>query len=308
MTRGAEPAASFVASARQPRLLWVAAIVSLLLHAAIPAAFHLDLFALLERGQPPAEMVVDIVALPPPADAEPEPEPMPEPEPEPPPAVNVPIPPPLPLPLVLSPPPPQLEEAPIAEKSRHADDQPRATEDPPPPPPPPPGAPAERPRQRQPRGEARGNATPPPPETTRRAEVPDLIDRSQPTIGRGVRGGGSAAERRQQSEGDFVLAQIMPHWLIDVRSPRFRGVVLGGTFLLRADGTLAPPYGKSDPWAPEVMIQNYRQLNTPQGEPVRIALESFLRAARSAQPFRLPPGATGGYPRPIRIVFDMGDL
>ena len=124
--------------------------------------------------------------------------------------------------------------------------------------------------------------------------------------GRDAQRSASASEARQQSEGDFVLAQIMPLWLIDRRSPRFRDVVMSGVFALQEDGTLAPPYGKNDPWRPEVMIENYRELLKPQAEPVRVALESFLRAARDAQPFQLPPGVRG-YPRPIRITLKMGD-
>lgn len=126
--------------------------------------------------------------------------------------------------------------------------------------------------------------------------------------GRDAQRSASSSEARQQSEGDFVLAQIMPFWLIDKRSPRFRDVVMGGVFALQADGTLASPFGKNDPWRPEIMIENYRDLLKPQAEPVRVALESFLRAARDAQPFELPPGARGGYPRAIRITFKMGDL
>jgi hypothetical protein len=81
---------------------------------------------------------------------------------------------------------------------------------------------------------------------------------------------------------------------------------MGGVFALQEDGMLAPPFGKHDPWRPEVMIENYRELLKPQAEPVRVALESFLRAARDAQPFQLPPGVRG-YPRPIRITLKMGD-
>ncbi|MFM8990769.1 MAG: hypothetical protein ACKOUS_14335, partial [Alphaproteobacteria bacterium] len=87
-----------------------------------------------------------------------------------------------------------------------------------------------------------------------------------------------------------------------------RGCCWGGVFMLQADGMLAAPFGKHDPWRPEVMIENYQELLKPQAAPVRVALESFLRAARDAQPFELPPGVRGGYPRPIRITIRMGDL
>ena len=141
----------------------------------------------------------------------------------------------------------------------------------------------------------------------RRLEAPVLVDRNPPGVGAGNRRGGST-EAMQQSEGDFVLAQIMPHWLLDVRSARFRDVQLGGVFELLADGTLSFPYGKHDRWDPERMIRNYGQMQGPRAEAVRVAIESFLRASRAAQPFRLPPGVTGGYPRQIRIVFQLGDL
>jgi hypothetical protein len=121
----------------------------------------------------------------------------------------------------------------------------------------------------------------------------------------GRRGGNDAI--RQQSEGDFLLAQVMPHWLIDVRSPRFRGIVMGGTFQLNEDGMLGPPYGRNDPWRPEIMIENYARLAGREQEALRTALETFLRAVRSAQPFRLPP-TDGPYPRLVRITFAMGDL
>lgn len=121
----------------------------------------------------------------------------------------------------------------------------------------------------------------------------------------GRRGGSDSA--RQQSEGDFLLAQVMAHWLIDVRSPRFKGIVMGGNFLLLEDGMLGSPYGKNDPWRPEAMIENYGRLAAGGQESLRTALETFLRAVRSAQPFRLPPG-DGPYPRLVRITFAMGDL
>lgn len=292
MTTAQIPATSIVASPRQPHFLWLAAIGSILLHAMLPAAVMLDLSTLLERWTPPPETTIEVVFLPP------------EPAPEPPPPEPVPAAPtPPPTPMVLAPPPPQLTQAPIAERSQHAPAEAPKAE----PTPPAPAPEVIRPRQRQPSQTGRSAPTLPPIEMPQRAEAPTLLDRDQPTLGRASRRGG-ASERQQQSEGDYVLSLIMPQWLIDVRSPRFRDIVLGGTFMLQADGTLAPPYGKHDPWQPERMIQNYRQLNTPQGEAVRIALESFLRAARNAQPFRLPPGTTGGYPRPIRIVFQMGDL
>jgi hypothetical protein len=206
------------------------------------------------------------------------------------------------LPIVIAPPPPQLEEAPIAERSRP---RPEATPSEAPSPPPPQVV---RPASRQ---RAAPRATPPleSGEPITRVPAPSIVDREAPSLGPGTRAGrGSSSEAAQQSEGDFLLKQIMPHWLLDSRNQRFRSVVLGGIFQLNADGTLAAPYGKHDPWAPEVMIQNYGQMQRPELQDVRLALESFLRAARAAQPFRLPPGVTGGYPRSVKIVFKLGDL
>lgn len=297
MTTAPIPTSPIIASPRQPAILWIAALASVLLHALLPAAALLDLTSLLDRWKAPPETTIEVVFLPP------------EPAPEPPAPEPAPTPTPPPAPMALRPPPPQLEEAPIAQRSQAAPSEAPKAEPTPPPAAPPPQVlrPNQRQRQPTPAQVSRSGPTLPPPDMPARIDAPSLIDREQPTLGRASRRGG-ASERQQQSEGDYVLSLIMPQWLIDVRSPRFRDIVLGGTFMLQADGMLAPPYGKNDPWQPDRMIQNYRQLNTPQGEAVRIALESFLRAARNAQPFRLPPGTTGGYPRPIKIVFQMGDL
>ncbi len=283
---------AIVASPSRPREIWIAALASVLLHALLGAASIVDLSGLLARTRAPPEMTIEVVMLPPA---------------EPPLVLTAEEPPDTSSPIILGPPPPppQLEAAPIGERSspapspgQHAEPAPRAeTADATPPP--------RRARPRpQPRiVEGRAELELPP-----RLEAPILVDRSQPSLGAGTRRGGSS-EARQQSEGDFVLAQIMPHWLIDVRSPRFRDVRLGGVFELRADGTLSAPYGKHDPWDPDRMIRNYGQMQGPRAEEaVRVAIESFLRASRAAQPFRLPPGIAGGYPRQIRIVFQLGDL
>lgn len=282
---------AIAASPPHPREIQIAVVASVLLHGLLIAASVADLSGLLARVKPPQELIVEVVTLP---------------SPEPPPIRAAAEPPDRSPPIVLGPPPapPQLEEAPIADRSRptpsagqHGEAAPRAD-----------GAdPTPQPRRArlrpQPRmTEGRADIELPP-----RLDAPVLVDRSPPSLGSGARRGGST-EARQQSEGDFVLAQIMPHWLIDVRSPRFRDVQLGGMFELLADGTLNFPYGKHDRWDPERMIRNYGQMQGPRAEAVRVAIESFLRASRAAQPFRLPPGITGTYPRQIRIVFQLGDL
>jgi len=282
---------AIAASPPHPREIRIAIIVSVLLHGLLIAASVVDLSGLLARTKPPPELIIELVTLPPP---------------EPPPIRAAEEPPDPSPPIVLGPPPApaQLEAAPLGERSRPTPspgqhDEAAQRSD---------GAdPAAQPRRARPRpqprvAEGRAEIELPP-----RLEAPLLVDRSPPSVGSGARRGGSS-EARQQSEGDFVLAQIIPHWLIDVRSPRFRDVQLGGVFELLADGTLNFPYGKHDRWDPERMIRNYGQMQGPRAEAVRVAIESFLRASRAAQPFRLPPGISGGYPRQIRIVFQLGDL
>ena len=234
-------------------------------------------------------------------DAEPAPSPPPAPPPEVPAAQAEPARPPEPLPPEPEPapaqaqaPPPPLAEAqagpaPPVEAPRQEAKPPQQQQ-----------------RQQPQRQERPAERKPPPAQPTETGKV-RIDGPSTGGRGRDAQRSASASEARQQSEGDFVLAQIMPFWLIDMRSPRFRDVVMGGVFALQEDGMLAPPFGKHDPWRPEVMIENYRELLKPQAEPVRVALESFLRAARDAQPFALPPGARG-YPRAIRITLKMGDL
>ena len=246
---------------------------------------------------PPAPMLVAVEFVSPPAPPAPPPEPAP--------AAATPLP-------MVRPPPPVLEEAPIAETSR---------------PTPAPGPESIRPGPAErPQGPAREppapRAPPPPPPVVirgggvaeppavRRITPPSLVDNAPFQIGRADRaaGVGGATEARQRTEGDFILAQVIPFWLIDRRNRNFRGVELWGPFMLQADGMLSYPYGKNDPWQPEAMIGNWLELQQPGKENTRVALESFLRAVRSAQPFKLPPGVTGGYPRRIMIHFSLGDL
>ncbi|MBM3522525.1 MAG: hypothetical protein FJX57_06170 [Alphaproteobacteria bacterium] len=295
----------FAISPDTSRPLWLAAGLSMLLHVAFVGTTTLELDRLLDRVPPPEPTAIEVVSLP-----APEPAPIPEPQPRPTEREQH---------RFVLPPPPQLEEAPIGLRSTHSGEVPApATPAPPqtvepaeeaseaktgaPPPPPAPTPQARRSRQAQTANkQAAVNPIP------LRLDAPTLMDRSAPSVGAAPRRGGSAPSR-EQSEGDFVLAQIMPHWKIDKRNARYRNVLLGGTFFLQADGMLRAPFGRNDPWNPERMIENYRLLQSGHDEAVREALESFLRAARAAQPFRLPPGAGGDYPRPIRIVFTMGDL
>ena len=240
-----------------------------------------------------------------------EPPPPPPPPPEPPLVVETPPPPAPEATLLPLPPPPVLDpEAPVANVSRPA---------PTPGPETPRPGPAERPQGRA--REAPAPPSPPPPplvlrgggevvQTPRRASPPSIVDSAPFVVGRADRNpsSGGALEQLQRSEGDFILAQVMRHWLIDHRSRRFRDVVMGGPFTLNSDGTLGWPYGKTDPWQPELMFADWGQLQRPEMENVKVALETFMRAVRAAQPFQLPPNVTGGYPRRIRLYFAMGDL
>jgi hypothetical protein len=113
----------------------------------------------------------------------------------------------------------------------------------------------------------------------------------------------------KQDEKDFLLAQVMPFWLLNYRDPRYQHVVFRGTFVLRSDGMLEPPYGKNDPWDPTTMIGDYDRLLARGQDSYRLAVESFLKAVRAAQPFRLQPGVDPkSYPRPVAVFFRLGDL
>jgi hypothetical protein len=227
------------------------------------------------RPQPPREAPIEVVLLP-------------APEPKPAPPRPAPPPPEVPARILPPPPPPQLTEAPIAETST-----------------PPPGP--ERPATGAPTpGPVARPAPPVPAPPAAKGDV---------TLGGAARPGAAQSRRARgdkpatQAEKDFILAQILPFWLIDYRNPRFGRIVFGGTFVLQADGMLGPPYGKNDPWQPEVMVSGYSALLSPEREPERVAIESFLNAVRAAQPFRLPPTLDkADYPRPIPVHFRLGDL
>lgn len=193
------------------------------------------------------------------------------------------------MPVIERPPPPQLESAPVAERSA-----------------PPPGPARQSTRAHQGVDSAGPSPTPAP-------QAPPAPPAAKAELSRGggaglvaslPRGGGDGPAR--QDEKDFLLAQVMPFWLLNYRDPRYARVIFHGTFVLRADGMLDFPYGKNDPWDPQVMIGGYDQQLTQQ---YRVAIESFLRAVRAAQPFRLQPGIdSNSYPRSIPVYFRLGDL
>lgn len=274
-------AATIFIGSRALRARWplpAAAIVSLLLHALL--AWWL-LHGPWWRDTPPEPptMVIEVVSAP-----EPPPPPAPPPEPQPPA--------PAPLPstgVVPPPPPPQLQEAPIAERSA-----------------PPPG-PRPSPLPSRPRPETRG-LTPGPGAALPLPRAEDAPPSAPFEAGRASPGGGPREATATQAVQDFILAQIARHWIIDVRSARFGNIVLNGRFTLLPDGMLAPPFGRNDPWDPRTMIRDYDVLLKPGNEALRTAIETFIQAARQAQPFRLPPDGKADEPRHLPLSFRLGDL
>ncbi len=119
---------------------------------------------------------------------------------------------------------------------------------------------------------------------------------------------GPLVREATRSEGDFILRQVVRHWQLNYRDPRYRDMAfVPGSVTLLSDGTLAPPYGRNDPWDPYAMIVNYGEITARGREEERYVVDTFLTALRAAQPFQLPP--TGGsYPRRIRMNFRLGDL
>lgn len=223
----------------------------------------------------PESMVIEMVMAPPPTSTIP-------------PQVNEPT-----LPPAPPPPPPQLQEAPLAERSA------------------PPPAPA-RPVRRTAPGRADDSGTTAAPQRAAPQAPPAPADSSAQSApfesGRFRPDGASPDTVASQAVQDFVLAQIARHWIIDFRGARFRNIVLTGRFVLLPNGMLAAPFGKNDPWNISAMVSNYEQLRQPGAEAYRTAVETFLQAARQAQPFRLPPDGKGEVPRVLPMNFRLGDL
>ncbi len=272
-------------------------IVSLLLHALIGLVWvGFDPRDLAEGEQYVAiEMVQEPAPVPPPAPV-PEP-PKPPPPPPPPPPVPPPAPPPPPPPVAappvpIPPPPPiQQETAPNAAQSAAPRSAPRAP------------APVPTPQTRNP--ESRDGLLAPNAPAERTTPKPGVTAKTE----KDSAPAGPTGEKLSQSEIDFILTQIKRAWLIDYRAPRFKDVVISGNFQLNPDGTLGPPFGVRDPWAPEKMIANYIDLLNPAARDQRTALESFLGAMRQAQPFRRQPDAPPmTEPKILSFSFRLGDL
>ncbi|HEX2115778.1 MAG TPA: hypothetical protein VHM01_15345 [Alphaproteobacteria bacterium] len=264
------------------RELATGGVVSLLLHVVAVALLFLNL-RLDMTPAAPKETAVEVVIV----EAKPDAPPQPSPEPTKQAETAIPD-----LPVTERPPPPQLETAPLAERSS-----------------PPPGPARAGVRLRDGFDSAGPAPTPgpaaPPAPPAARAELSTgggaNVIASLPKPG--------SEGPAKQDEKDFLLAQILPFWLLNYRDPRYQHVVFRGYFTLRADGMLEPPFGKNDPWDPATMIGGYDALLARQQDSYRLAIESFLRAVRAAQPFRLNPSIDrNAYPRQVAVFFRLGDL
>lgn len=259
------------------RAPWTGLAVSLLLHL---LAVVILLWTAAREDAPPAEpteLPVEMVFLPAP--------------PPPPPPV-----PPQPAPRPFVPPPPQLVEAPIARES-NAPQRPPA-----------PG------RQ----GEARQATVQRPTASTAPAagigpqRAPGAAPREE-TAGAPMRVGTATAPKRpdkgpSQTLEDFILAQTLQYWVIDITGPRFKDVVLYANIRVNRDGTLARPFGSADKEDLSQIIANYDQLIQRGDQTVLQALRNFLQALRSAQPLRLPKNVEIAYPTNLQLAFRLGDV
>ncbi len=124
------------------------------------------------------------------------------------------------------------------------------------------------------------------------------------------RSAGSQGEAMTQSESDFFLSQVVTAWPIDFDAPQFSDIQIFGHYMVLPDGTLAPPFGRNDPWDMEAMVNNWDEIADapgPRAAAYRTAIQTFLRAMRLAQPFAMPPDTTG-YPKVLSLNFRIGDL
>jgi len=159
---------------------------------------------------------------------------------------------------------------------------------------PPPPAPAPR------------RAAPPTPPAQRQAQVQD---EARPTVG-----GGMPSEKVTQAETDFLLAQILRNWLLDYSNPRFAKIQITFFFIIEPDGMLRDEMNARAPLDYRRIIGDYDAIvaasaRNPEARDARSLLESFVVAARAAQPFARQPGAPPvTQARMLEIRFVMGDL
>lgn len=262
---------------RHPSALVTAVVLSLALHVGI--ALLLTYKSSSVPKPPPNEMVMEVVQMPKPPDA-----PAPAP----------------PAPQALPPPPPpQLTEAPIAEKSV---------------------APTPTPPSKSAAG-AHERVTTAQPEEKRLAVAPSLpansgeptapVSRERPSRPAAGEEGGKI-ETASQTVQDFVLMQVAREWILDLHSPRFSTIEIKWEFVLRPDGTLGAPFGRTDPWDLARMVDStaYANMQQPTEEAriLRTVATTFLQAVRQAQPFRMPPNEASYKNRVLPLRFRIGDL
>jgi hypothetical protein len=108
-----------------------------------------------------------------------------------------------------------------------------------------------------------------------------------------------------QSEQDVILAQVLKYWNVNFHAPEAHGLVLEGVFYVQADGTLASPFNKSDPWNPAAVVKGYAELARSGTSFRKDVMDGFLLALRLCQPLQLPT-SKGAWPRKvvIRFAFD----
>lgn len=108
------------------------------------------------------------------------------------------------------------------------------------------------------------------------------------------------------SERDLVLAQVLRHW----RRPPQLALLEDGAVTLAVsvlgDGSLGPPFARSQPWNPGQAIAGYDGM--PQGSPQRRVVESIYQALRDAQPLALPPELKAKAPFDLRLDFRFRDV
>lgn len=266
---------------------WLAIILSFLLHGLLVAVFLLEPWTWRSRPLPPQILAEFVLPEPPkPAPA--------------PPRQRQAAPqeaPPLPQASV-----PQLQRAPVTEEESKAPpspgdrarNQPRMAPEPEP--------------QRQPRPDLQGPNRPAvPPLRQPQPQRERQAGSAAPGQGRAA---GAPGDTMTQSESDFFLSQIVTAWPIDFDAPQFSDIQIYGHYKVLADGMLAPPFGRNDPWDMEAMVNNWDEIADAPGAKAaayRTAIQTFLRAMRLAQPFAMPPDAEG-YPKILSLNFRIGDL
>jgi outer membrane biosynthesis protein TonB len=279
------------------RRLWVALALSLLLHGLVAILLLIEPWTWRVQPEPPpvlAEFVMPEASKPAPRLA---------PQAAPPPPAPTP---PAQQPRVVEelkdvPPPsvPQLQQAPVTQDPSRAPPSSGQRARP---------QPSDRPQPAPMLGQSGPTTTPAPPQQAQRTPP------SQQTTGNRQRGAPGAAAGEAgamtQSESDFFLSQIQRAWVLDFDAPRFADIRIFGRYRVLADGMLAPPFGKDDPWDMRRMVENWDRIaNDPRPEAAafRTAVETFLRAMRLAQPLKMPPNAEG-YPKVLELNFRIGDL